>query len=255
LSRIAIFIPARQAASVIQHTLERIPDAVWDQVEEVFVNDNCSTDGTAEVVELCIKTLGRGKLKLLRMDANHGYGGSKKKAYRYVVEAGFDFVVMLHADGQYPPEYIPDLLEPLVRGEFDMAQGSRIKHREGGMPLYKRIANRGLNFFEGAVFGYKLQEYHSGFRAYSCKALARLPLELMSDGHLITAEMLALFKFHGMRIVDIGVPTVYSDTATSCSFRTSMKYGLGVFWVMFQFLMARLGISISKVLAKNAKSG
>lgn len=249
MSRIAIFIPAYQAAAVIQHTLERIPAAVWDQVQEVFVNDNCSSDGTAEVVERCIGTIGRGKLKLFRMGANLGYGGSKKRAYRYAVKAGFDFVVMLHADGQYPPEYIPQLLEPLLRGEFEMAQGSRINHREGRMPFYKRIANRMLNFIEEAVFRFKLQEYHSGFRAYSCKALARLPLELMSDGHVITAEMLALFRLRGMRIADICVPTIYSDAASSCSFQTSVKYGVGVFGVMFQFLMARLGIPVSRVIS------
>ena len=254
LSRVAIFIPAYQAARVIESTLERIPLKVWEMVDEIFVHDNCSTDGTAEIAKRCGERLGGGKFKLFELERNIGYGGTKKRAYQYAVRRGFDFVVMLHADGQYPPEYIPELLAPLVRGECEMVQGSRVDHLKGGMPLYKIIANRALNMIEEAVFGYRLHEYHSGFLAYSCKALAKMPLERLSDWHLITAEIVALLKYHGMRAREVCVPTFYTDKTSSCSFSTSVRYGIGVLPVLFGYLLASKKLSLGRLYEPGAQS-
>ena len=104
--RIAIYIPAYNAASTIPKVLNRIPADLKQQVEEIFVVDNASEDNTHLVA------IGYGHvnelptLKVFRNERNLGYGGSQKFAYRYCIERGFDAVVMLHGDAQYAPEKI-----------------------------------------------------------------------------------------------------------------------------------------------------
>src|SRR5262245_16783872 len=115
--RIAIYIPAYNAATTIPTVLDRIPPDVKDQVEEIFVVDNASEDNThlGAIGYGQVKDLHR--LRVFRNQQNLGYGGSQKWAYQYCIERGFDAVVMLHGDAQYAPEKISTLLEPIVNGD------------------------------------------------------------------------------------------------------------------------------------------
>ena len=83
------------------------------------------------------------KVTVLATPENQGYGGNQKLGYAYAIRNDFDFVVLLHGDGQYAPEKIPDLLAPLRRGESDAVFGSRMMEKggaiAGGMPLYKFV--------------------------------------------------------------------------------------------------------------------
>ena len=84
---------------------------------------------------------------------------------------------MIHSDGQYSPERIPDLLRPFDQDTADMVQGSRMVGGgalRGGMPLYKFVANKALTAIENWAFGMKLAEYHSGYMVYARKALERI---------------------------------------------------------------------------------
>ena len=240
--RSMMFIPAYQAATTIEHTLSRIPEDVWELVDEVFVQDNHSDDDTRERVLAYRDEHRLEKLKVYRMDRNLGYGGSEKRAITYAIERGVDFIVVLHADGQYQPERIQDLLAPLYMGECEMVQGSRTDHRSGGMPWYKVVSNWALNQLERSVFGYDLREYHSGFRAYSCEALATIPYLECSDGHGITAELVAMFSRFRLRIHEIEVPTHYGPEVSVASLGTSVRYGLYVIRLAGEFLLARSGL-------------
>ena len=94
----------------------------------------------------------------------------------------FDFVAMVHGDGQYAPEELPTLVAPLREGRADAVFGSRMMTRfgalKGGMPLYKFLGNRILTRTQNLLLGTNLTEFHSGYRVYSVAALQKIPLSL-----------------------------------------------------------------------------
>jgi glycosyltransferase involved in cell wall biosynthesis len=215
MKRIGIFVIAYNAVNKLDWTLDRLPKEVWDKVEEVFLFDDCSTDNTfyAAVGYKLIKQI--DKLTIHRNPKNLRYGGNQKAGYQYALARGFDIVVMLHADGQYAPEVLNELLDPLEKDEADMVFGSRmtegVKPLSGKMPLYKYFGNRILTWFENHIIGTKLSEFHSGYRLYSCEALKKIPFMLNSDEWHFDTEILIQFHEAGLRITERPIPTYYGD--------------------------------------------
>ena len=122
---------------------------------------------------------------------NRGYGGSVKSAFAYAIEEGFDFIAVLHADGQYAPEELPRLVAALGRDqEICLLFGSRLSGRPlaGGMPLYKYVGNHILTFLQNAASGLRLSEYHSGYRLYRVALAAKLPLQALPIGTCSTTR-------------------------------------------------------------------
>ena len=201
--RIGVLVVAYNAASTLAKTLDRIPDDVRGDIEEVIVSDDHSQDSTY-LVGLGYQQVSELPITLIRQTTNLGYGGNQKAVYNLAIEHGLDIVVMLHGDGQYAPESMPDLLGPLLSGEADAVFGSRIMikgaAREGGMPMYKYVGNRILSKFENAALGTDLTEFHSGYRAYSVEALKRIPFEQNSDGFNFDTQIIIQLHDAGMRI-------------------------------------------------------
>src|SRR5580704_9556343 len=179
-ARIGVLVVAYNAATTLAKVLDRIPDAIRPDIEEVIVSDDHSQDSTY-LVGLRYQQISDLPITLIRQPTNLGYGGNQKVGYDLAIEHGLDIVVMLHGDGQYAPEYLPEIVEPLLAGEADAVFGSRMMEkgaaRRGGMPLYKFVGNRILSKFENVVLGTDLSEFHSGYRAYSVSALKQLPFE------------------------------------------------------------------------------
>ncbi len=213
--KIGIFVIAYNAVNKLDWTLDRIPKEVWDKVEEVFLFDDCSTDNTyyAAIGYKHAKQL--EKCTVHRNTRNLRYGGNQKAGYQYAIARGFDIVVMLHADGQYAPEALPQLLESLEKDEADMVFGSRMAAGgdplAGGMPFYKFIGNRILTWLENKIVGMSLSEFHSGYRLYSCEALKKVPFMLNSNEWHFDTDILIQFHEAGLRIVERPIPTYYGD--------------------------------------------
>lgn len=213
--RIAIFVIAYDAVETLGKTIDRIPAEVMEKAEEIFVIDDCSQDNTYYAALGYKQARGIAKLRVFRNPVNLRYGGNQKAGYRYALERGFDIVVMLHADGQYAPELLPTLLAPLERDEADMVFGSRMAAGgaplKGGMPLYKFWGNKVLTWIENKLTGLELSEFHSGYRLYSCHALARVPFIENSDEWHFDTQILLQFKQAGLRIAELPIPTYYGD--------------------------------------------
>jgi glycosyltransferase involved in cell wall biosynthesis len=183
--RIGILVVAYNAASTLARVLDRIPADFRPRISDVLICDNNSEDSTYLV------GLGyRHKdpdlpITVVRNPRNVGYGGNQKVGYRWAIEHGLDIVVLLHADGQYAPEFLPQIVAPLERGEADAVFGSRMMQpggaRAGGMPLYKFVGNKVLTAFENSLVGLELSEWHSGYRAYRVDALRDIPFEANTD--------------------------------------------------------------------------
>ena len=219
--RIAVVLPAYNAAKTLRRTVEQISRQIAD---DIILTDDASKDNTYELAQ----ELG---LHVLRHDRNRGYGGNQKTCYAAALARGADIVVMLHPDYQYSPKLMPAMASMIASEEYDVVLGSRILGKgalTGGMPLYKYISNRGLTLVQNLLVSQKLSEYHTGYRAWSRAVLERLPLLLNSDDFVFDNEMLVQAIHFGFRIGEISCPTRYFEEASSINFRRSVTYGLGV---------------------------
>jgi glycosyltransferase involved in cell wall biosynthesis len=213
--RIGIFIIAYNAVNHLIKTISRIPSEVYDEVEEIFVIDDCSKDNTYYAALGFKHEQGIDKLTVHRNEQNQGYGGNQKVGYQYAIDRGLDIVALVHGDGQYAPEVLGDLLDPLVNGEADMVFGSRMSKSlqalKGGMPLYKYAGNRVLTLVQNYLSGLNLSEYHSGYRLYSTHALRKIPFQSFTNSwHFDTQIILALAE-RNQRIIECPIPTYYGD--------------------------------------------
>jgi len=241
MKKIAVFIVAYNAKDTLCKVIDRIPKEVYNKIEEIFVIDDCSPDKTFLVGNNHKKERNLSKLKIYKNKKNLGYGGNQKKGYTYAIKKGFDIVALLHGDGQYAPEMLPQLLEPIEKGEAHMVFGSRMKGDplKGGMPLYKFIGNKILSFIENALLGLNLSEYHSGYRVYDCHALKKLPLHLCSNDFHFDTDIIIQFKEAGFTIKEKPVPTYYGDEISRVN---SLKYGFNVLKSVAEYKIHKLGI-------------
>ena len=239
--RLGVFVISYNAEKLIKNTLDRIPESIWREVEVVYVVDDCSTDETThEVVQYPQHT---DKIKIFRNRSNRRYGGNQKFGYQYAIDRGLDAVVMLHGDGQYAPELLPDMFRPLVEDQADVVIGSRMINRRdairGGMPKYKFIANIFLTWFENVLSGLSLSEFHSGYRGYSTAYLSRIPLWENSDEWHFDSHILFQAKSAKAKIVEFAIPTKYGDEVCHVN---GITYGLNCLAGAILYRMHRCGL-------------
>jgi len=233
--KIVVVMPAYNAARTLRQTYDEVM-AHGDLVDVVIVVDDASHD---ETVAIC-RTLERVQLEVHPM--NRGYGANQKTCYRLALAAGADIVIMIHPDYQYTPLLIPAMAALVATGLYPCVLASRILGGgalRGGMPVWKYIANRGLTLIENILFGAKLSEYHTGYRAYARSLLERLPLEKNSDDFVFDNQLLAQVLWLREPIGELTCPAKYIPEASSINFRRSVRYGFGCLATAAQFRFAR----------------
>jgi glycosyltransferase involved in cell wall biosynthesis len=174
--KVVVVMPAYNAAETLKQTYDEV--MAQQVVDLVVVVDDASKDDTVSIAENLPNTI------LYRHEENLGYGANQKTCYRLALEAGGDIIIMVHPDYQYTPHLIPAMASMIGNGLYSCVLGSRILGGyalEGGMPVWKYIANRFLTFVENILLGAKLSEYHTGYRAFSRQLLQKLPLKQNSD--------------------------------------------------------------------------
>jgi glycosyltransferase involved in cell wall biosynthesis len=215
--RVLIFIVAYNAERTIERVLARIPATLSEEYEvEILAIDDSSADRTFEVGQK-IKAAGSlpFPLHVLFNPKNQGYGGNQKIGYHYAIKNQFDFVALIHGDGQYAPEALPELLKPLSQGTADAVFGSRLLREgaalKGGMPLYKFVGNRILSWFQNRLLRTHLSEFHSGYRIYSVAALETVPFDRNTNDFHFDTEIIIQLLNAGQRIHELPIPTYYGD--------------------------------------------
>ncbi|HEY0430013.1 MAG TPA: glycosyltransferase family 2 protein [Pyrinomonadaceae bacterium] len=244
--KIIVVMPAFNAARTLPKTVAEIP---CDIVDEILLVDDASADETVTVASEL-------NLTVFRHEKNYGYGRNQKTCYREALARGADIVVMVHPDYQYSPNLIVPMAGMIAYGEYDAVMGSRILGKgalEGGMPVYKYIANRFLTLAQNVLISQKLSEYHTGFRAFRREVLENLPLDANSDDFVFDNEMIAQTVFFGYRVGEISCPTRYFAEASSINFSRSVKYGLGVLSTSLKFRLHRLGLMKTNLFREPAR--
>jgi len=239
--RIAIVLPAYNAAETLDKTYHEIP---MDIVDTVVLVDDASKDQTAQRAEEL------GISNLIRHEENRGYGANQKSCYAKALELEVDIIIMLHADYQYTPKLIHAMSSMIAYDVYPVVIGSRILGKgalKGGMPIYKYIANRFLTSFQNVLMAQKLSEYHTGYRAFSKEVFQEINIENNSDDFVFDNQMLAQLCFKGYSIGEVSCPTKYDDRSSSINFKRSIIYGLGVMKTAVKYRLAKWRIYTSKI--------
>jgi 2-polyprenyl-3-methyl-5-hydroxy-6-metoxy-1,4-benzoquinol methylase len=216
--KVVITMPAYQAERTLERTVLAIPADVAD---EVILVDDASRDGTADLA----RRLG---LKVHVHTANRGYGGNQKSCYSLALASEADIVVLLHPDYQYEPKAVPLLIAPILAGDADMTFGSRFAGMGdplgGGMPRYRYLGNRITTAVQNILLGTRFTDMHSGMRAYTRNCLESLPFLRYSEGFSFDAELLVDAVTSGQRVVEVPIPTRYTEESSSISIMRSLAY-------------------------------
>ena len=250
--KVVVVMPAYNAAKTVRKTYDEV--RAQGLVDLIILVDDRSRDETVAVAR------GLEGVQVHVHEVNRGYGGNQKTCYRLALEAGADIVVMIHPDYQYTPKLLPAMVSMIGNGLHPCVLGSRILGNyalQGGMPLWKYVANRFLTLAENILLGAKLSEYHTGYRAFSREILETIDLSNNSDDFVFDNQMLAQILWHGFTIGEVSCPTKYFPEASSINLRRSIKYGFGCLGTGLKFRLAKWGLAGAKMFGpkKTVPSG
>ncbi len=227
-AKVIVVMPAYNAEKTLEMTYRELPH---ERVSSVILVDDGSSDRTVEIAR-------RLQLKIYVHNRNYGYGGNQKTCYAEALKARADIVVMVHPDYQYDPTLLPWIIRPIEENQADVVLGSRLLGEapiKQGMPWWKYLANRFLTKLENFVFGQKLSEYHTGYRAYRRDVLESVNFTMNSDKFIFDQEIIAQIVDAGFRISEVPVPTRYFPEASSAGFIASCIYGVSILWLLLRY--------------------
>ncbi len=240
-----ILITAFNVEKIIEEVILRLPKKLKESHinAEILIIDDASDDNTLKKIISIRDKYQDYKITCLSNKVNLGYGGNQKIGYYYAIKNNFDYVVLLHGDGQYAPEKILDMLNPLINNQADAVQGSRMIKKtdalRGRMPLYKFFGNIGLTLIQNFLIGLNLSEYHSGYRSYRVSALKEIPFRLNSNQFHFDTQILIQLSLVKKKIYEISIPTFYGGEISSLN---SVKYGFAILKTTIIYFLQKFSI-------------
>jgi len=230
-------MPAYNSEKLMEGVIRSIPAEAWEALETLLIVNDGSSDGTADLARSLKKDF--PKIEVVDHAENRGYGEAQKTAFDWVLEKKADSAVMLHSDGQYPPGLLLEMLAPL-EGSADVVGGSRTKHgdmRHGGMSQARYWGTVILNRVENIVFGAHLTSYHSGYKAYSRRALESIPYRKYSRTFNFDSEMLVGAIRAKLAVEEVPIPTIHGQGYSSLK---PVPYGLSVLHTLWRFITKKI---------------
>jgi len=237
MEKVAIIIPIYNAEKTLTSVFDRIPKNILFTINEFILVNDSSTDNTRYVIKNL--KLNYKNLIVIQHPKNLGYGAAQKSGFRQALDDDMDIVVILHADGQYPPEKINDFIEPIKKGEADIICGSRFLKEsplKQGMPLERYLGKVLLNMVENFVLRQKLTVYHEGYRSYSRKVLELINFNNYSNYFAFDSEMLIGAITNKLKICETPIPTYYGQEK---SYLDPLRYGWVIFLIMIKYLLGQ----------------
>ena len=235
-----IIMPAHNESGNITAVLTEL--RLFAPEMDVLLVDDYSTDKTAELAS-------RMGAQVVSLPCNLRYGGAVQTGFKYAVQEGYDFAVMMDADGQHDPQGIRDLLQVVESDDADVALGSRFLGRaDYALSRVRRLAMSVFAKVVSWAIKQPITDPTSGFQALNAdvfKFLARdnYPTDFPD------ADLLMLLGFAGFRIQE--VPVIVRDRMSG----TSMHAGLKPIYYMFKMLFSILMVLLRQGTRANATRG
>ena len=209
-----VYIPVYNCGKYIVSVLDEIPEEFWAKAD-ILVIDNCSTDDTVENIQKArSENRWPAPIQLIQPEKNLGYAGSQKLAYSIALGSPIvKKIIMLHGDGQYPPELL-DVYSPYIDSDFGVVYGFRDKSsypakEETPGNTYRVI--RALSALESFVTGHSREEWHTGFVMYSREFLQQVDFEKLTDTYHIDGHLQFVSGEFGIRVKAIPIWKRYKD--------------------------------------------
>lgn len=195
--RLIVFLPAHNEEESIGEVVSRIPRYFNPTIEvKILVIDDGSTDSTIQVAKE------HGADYIYQFPKNMGLGAAVRKGLEEAERHGADLAVMIDADNEYPAEQIPDLIDPILRGEADYVMGSRFLGTINGMKLHRRLGNYCFTFIQALLLRCWIYDGQSGMRAFSKQAIEHA--EIIHDYNYAQVITLNLVR-KGFRVKEIPI--------------------------------------------------
>jgi glycosyltransferase involved in cell wall biosynthesis len=214
-------IPARNEAPRIAPVVT----GALKHVDAAIVVDDGSEDGTGEAAA-------EAGAIVVRHVINLGKGAALKTGCLAARKLGAEAVVFLDADGQHMPGDIPKLTAPLVAGKADIVFGAREMEKGASMPAVLKFGNWFLSASVKALFGVKIRDTQSGFRAFKMDALDKIFWE--SAGYAVETEIIVRAARAGLKYDEASITTTYLDKYKG----TTVFDGLKIFWKLLVWRMS-----------------
>ena len=227
--KILIFIPSYNVEKEIFFVIKRIPKEIFNKnsIKILIIND-FSSDNTAKEIEKVLEKF-KYSFEIYNSKSNLGYGGVQKYAFQYAIDYSFEYIIMLHGDGQYAPEVLPDFIEKFQDESLDAVFGSRMMScksaLKGGMPFYKFLGNIGLTFIQNLILNSKINEFHSGYRSFKVESLKKINFKDKANKYHFDTEIIIELLKNKLKILEISIPTHYGNEVSHLK---SIPYGLNV---------------------------
>lgn len=244
--RVLVVLLAYHAERHIRGVLEHIPAELLNSRGVHFlVLDDASGDSGVDAALHWAAERDATNVTVLR-NVNQGYGGNQKLGLRLAIDCSFDFVILLHGDGEHLPALLPDVIEAWRRTGSDVVLGTWMRssasaHR-GRMRTYKIVGNRILKRLQNLLTGEQLPEYHTGLRGYATAFLRTVPFEINTNDFHFDTEILLQACHARARVAELEIPTSYGDELGHVN---SLRYAYNVIKASLQFGLHQKGMFCS----------
>lgn len=191
-----VCIPAYNEQNLIADVIRRARPFV----DKVIVCDDGSTDETEQ------KARDAGA-HVIRHQKNLGKGGAMKSLFDYAKDIDADIMVTIDGDGQFLPEEIPKIMEPVIKGKVDVVIGNRFDDATD-MPSYRKFGNKFLDKMTSLASELPFRDTQGGFRAYSRKAIEAI--QFSTSGFGVDSEILVDASKKDLKIMEEKVTVIYN---------------------------------------------
>ncbi|MFH1741871.1 MAG: glycosyltransferase family 2 protein, partial [bacterium] len=194
--KLSIIVPIYNEEELLPEVLRRVRALPWPNKELVLIDD-CSQDGTGDILE---QEEGKPDTIVLRHDRNRGKGAAIRTGLQHF---SGDIAIIQDADLEYDPNEIPAVIAPIIRGEADVAYGSRFLGEVRRMRLPNRIANWILARLVSVLYGHRITDEATAYKAFRREIIKSIPLRC--ERFEFCPEVTARILKRGHRIVEVPV--------------------------------------------------
>ena len=212
VGRILVIIPTYNEVENLRPIVERVRTSVPSA--HILVTDDNSPDGTGRLADELAAA--DDHVHVLHRLGKEGLGAAYLAGFAWGIEAGYDVLVEMDADGSHQPEQLPDLLAALV--DADLVLGSRwVKGgRVVNWPMSRKLLSRGGNLWTRIALGIPLRDATGGYRVFRRETLLGLGLDdVASAGYCFQVDLAWRGLKAGYRVVEVPITFVERERGDS----------------------------------------